>query len=54
LYIFYDKSSAENYRKRMIQENPKLKNYQVVGMDELFWIEIKKMLQTKKVGMIFV
>lgn len=54
IVYFYDKSSAENYRKRMIKENPKLLNYQIVGMDEVFWLEVKKMLQMKKIGMILV
>lgn len=54
IVYFYDKSSAENYRKRMIKENPELINYQAVGMDEVFWLEVKKMLQMKKVGMVLV
>lgn len=54
IVYFYDKSSAENYRKKMIKENPELINYQAVGMDEVFWLEVKKMLQMKKIGMILV
>lgn len=54
IVYFYDKSSAENYRKRMVRENPELINYQAVGMDEVFWLEVKRMLQMKKIAMIFV
>ena len=54
IVYFDDRSSAKNYRKKMIKENPKLNNYQIVGMDELFWLEIKKILHLKKIGMIFV
>ncbi len=53
IVYFCDKSSAENYRKRMVKENQNLKNYQVVGMDELFWTVIKKMLKQLDFGMIF-
>ena len=54
IVYFYDKINAENYRKRMVKEKPELINYQVVGMDEVFCLEIKGMLQMKKMGMIFV
>lgn len=54
IVYFYDKISAENYRKRMVKENPELINYQAVGMDEVFWLEVKSILQMKKIGMISV
>lgn len=31
-----------------------LSNYQVVGLDDLFWKALKPYLQIKKMGMIFV
>ena len=50
---FYDKESAVSYRKQMIEKNPELESYQIVGLDELFWKELKPCLQIKKMGMIF-
>ena len=51
---FYNKESAVSYRKQMVAKNPELKNYQVVGLDELFWSELKLCLEVKGMGMIFV
>ena len=50
---FYDKESAVSYRKQMVEKNPELESYQIVGLDELFWKELKPCLQIKKMGMIF-
>ena len=51
---FYNKESAESYRKQMVAKNPELGNYQVVGLDEVFWNELKPCLAGKRMGMIFV
>lgn len=37
----------------MVEKNPELESYQIVGLDELFWKELKSCLQIKKMGMIF-
>lgn len=50
---FYDKESAVSYRRQMVEKNPELESYQIVGLDELFWKELKPCLQIKKMGMIF-
>ena len=54
IIYFRDKISAEQYCKKMIKENLLLKNFQPVGLDDVFWLEIKKFLQMKKIGMISV
>lgn len=51
---FYNKESAVSYRNQMVAKNPKLKTYQVVGLDELFWNELKPCLEVKGMGMIVV
>jgi hypothetical protein len=54
IVYFYSKEQANMYRKQMIEEHIHLSNYQVVGLDDLFWKALKPYLQIKKMGMIFV
>lgn len=54
IVYFYSKEQAFLYRQQMIEKHTHLRNYQVVGLDDLFWKALKPYLQIKKMGMIFV
>ena len=49
---FYQKTNAEKYKNMMSRINPSLVNYRAVGLDWVFWKELRKYLQIKTMVMI--
>ena len=52
--FFGNKQKADDYRKRMIEKDSELVNYQVVGLDDLYWKVLKSCLKIENLGMIYV